>query len=200
VELADVLEEAKALGFLGPGPVAEHLAHAEALAGHLPPGVARLLDLGSGGGVPGLALACARPEIHVALLEGGERRASFLRSAVAQLGLGARCTVIAIRAEVAGHDPALRATFDCVTARSFAAPAVTAECGAAFLRLGGHLVVSEPPELDPARWPAAGLAELGLGHVTHVGAGPRFALLELVGACPERFPRRTGVPTRRPLW
>jgi 16S rRNA (guanine527-N7)-methyltransferase len=66
---------------------------------------------------------------------------------------------------------------------------------------GGHLLVSEPPEEDiETRWPESGVAQVGLGDPTLVVEGSRFALLEQLSNCPDRFPRRTGVPTKRPLF
>lgn len=111
------------------------------------------------------------------------------------------------RAEEAGRDPELRATFDLVTARGFGPPAVVAECAAPFLRPGGLLVVSEPPAGEAARWPAAGLAPLGLEPVgppltLEVGSGQTgtYQVLHQRIACPERWPRRTGIPAKRPLF
>jgi 16S rRNA (guanine527-N7)-methyltransferase len=200
VELAELLEESRSLGFLGPGPVREHEAHAEAMLALVPAGVASLLDLGSGGGVPGLVLAARLPGVAVTLLEGGDRRAAFLERALRSLQLGDRCTVLAQRAEVAGRDATLRGSFDVVVARSFGSPAVTAECAAPLLRVGGRLIVSDTPTPDPERWPEEPLAALGLRFVGIEGAGPHFAVLEQMTPCPDRFPRKTGIPERRPLW
>ena len=158
-------------------------------------------DLGSGGGVPGLVLACRWPDTSVALIESGERRAAFLIEAVIRLGLGGRVRVIADRAESAGHDPACRAAFDLVTARSFGPPAVTAECAAPLLRPGGRLVVSEPPREEEERWPEAGLAALGMEPASVMGSAFfHFRVIRQVRECPPDFPRRTGVPTKRPLF
>lgn len=200
-DLVAVLARARAAGFLGPGPVGAHVEHALSFArawGEPPP--ARAIDLGSGGGVPGLVLATHWPATRVALLEAGARRAAFLRAALSTLGMGERVWVIQARAEVAGRDPTLRGTFDLACARAFGPPAVTAECGAPFLRVGGRLIVSEPPHPDPTRWPAAGLARLGLGPAVAVEDGARVVVCRQVQPCPARYPRRVGVPAKRPLW
>lgn len=143
--LIEELERSQRLGFLGPAPVDAHLAHARgfAVAVEAPP--TRFLDLGSGGGVPGLVLAELWPGAQAVLLEAGERRCGFLREAVGRLGLDGRVAVVRQRAEEAGRSPTWRGGFDLVVARSFGPPAVTAECAAPFLRVGGRLVVSEPP-------------------------------------------------------
>jgi hypothetical protein len=105
----------------------------------------RALDLGSGGGLPGLVLVSAWPTTDWCLLDANQRRTEFLQEAVDELGLAGRVTVRRGRAEDLAHDPSLRGTFDLVVARSFGKPAVTAECAAGFLAVGGSLVVSEPP-------------------------------------------------------
>ena len=191
------------MGYLGPGPTGDHVEHSLTFAvawthvGVRPP--ATVLDLGSGAGVPGLILALVWPESDVMLLEGSERRAGFLAEAVAVLGLDSRVSVRAQRAELAGRTD-LRGTFSLVTARGFAAPAVTAECGAAFLAPGGMLAVAEPPGGNPARWPEERLALLGLAAGNVVAAPASVQLLHHVGNYPDRYPRRVGIPGKRPLW
>ncbi|MGH9010738.1 MAG: RsmG family class I SAM-dependent methyltransferase [Acidimicrobiia bacterium] len=163
----------------------------------------RVLDLGSGGGLPGLVLATYRPELELILLEARQRPCRFLREAVSALDL-TQVTVVEARAEDAARRPNLRESFDAVVARSFGPPAVTAECAVGFLRPGGGLVVSEPPgdeERDAAaRWPQPGLEELGLSPpATGGGTGGSFVVIEKTRP-DDRWPRRVGVPAKRPLW
>lgn len=199
-ELHAVLLRARELGFLGPGPVEVHIAHAEGFAAAFGPESPRLVaDLGSGGGVPGLVLAGLWPVCQFVLIDANERRTAFLAEAVETLGLGGRVTVVRERAEVVGREPAHRGQYDGVVARGFGSPPVTAECAAPLLRVGGRLVVSEPPEAA-ARWEPAGLAALGLALDRVVEAGARYQVLTQVAMCPERYPRRVGVPGKRPLW
>jgi 16S rRNA (guanine527-N7)-methyltransferase len=198
--LLAVLEDGRQRGFLGPGPVPPQIKHG---AGFLalvetPPAVA--IDLGSGGGLPGLVLAVAWPTSSWTLVDASHRRAAFLRTAVARLQLGARVDVRCQRAEEVGRDTELRGHADLVVARSFARPAVTAECAAPFLRVGGHLVVAEPPSPAANRWPPAGLAILGLRLHGSVASPAEFQRLVQETVCPDRFPRRTGIPAKRPLW
>jgi 16S rRNA (guanine527-N7)-methyltransferase len=202
-ELVEVRERARTLGFLGRGPVQPHIDHAAVLTERvtrvLGIGAAdaiRALDLGSGGGLPGLVLAGELPKSTWVLLDASERRTTFLSWAVGRLGLEARVSVHRERAETAGRDDSLREGFRLVTARSFGPPAVTAECGAPFLVDGGVLAVSEPPDPDPTRWPVEGLALLGL-RLEEAGS---WALLRRRGALPDRYPRREGVPGKRPIW
>jgi 16S rRNA (guanine527-N7)-methyltransferase len=148
--------------------------------------------------VPGLVLALHWPGSRWTLLDAGVRRAALLTQAVSALGLADRVDVLCARAEDAGRDPAHRGRYDLVTARSFGAPAVTAECGAALLHPGGILAVTEPPD-GSARWPDDGLALLGLTLGT-ASSAPRAQLIRANAPCPERYPRRTGVPAKRPLF
>jgi 16S rRNA (guanine527-N7)-methyltransferase len=220
-----VLLAARETGFLGPGPVARHLRHAQGfvdLAKRQPQHsrTPRILDLGSGGGLPGLVMATEWPEATLVLLDANRRRVHFLERAVLSCGLQGRVQVVQQRAEVSGRDPDFRGRFDGVVARSFGAPAVVAECAAPFLRRDGWMIVSEPPAetpptsdddgqelLTPAelpdesgRWPSAPLALLGLTPVGFVREDFGYQVLRQTELCPEKFPRRDGVPSRKPLF
>ena len=175
-----------------------HIDLARDLAGAIGRAPACALDLGSGAGIPGLVLALEWPASSWVLLDAGERRTVVLAEAVERLGLADRVEVVCQRAEVAGRDPRHRGGYDLVTARSFGAPAVTAECGAPLLRVGGVLAVTEPPDAH-ARWPAAGLELLGLS-LGPSSDSPNLQQLLAVEACPDRYPRRVGVPAKRPLF
>ena len=196
--LVDQLDRARELGFLGPGPVDGHIEHAAGFVVALEGVAGVVVDLGSGGGIPGLVVAVERPDLEVVLVDAMAKRCRFLRSAVAALGLEDRVRIVEGRAEEVGRG-ALRSSASAVVARSFGPPAATAECAAPLLRVGGWLVVSEPPE-GPMRWPEAGVAQLGLRLAARTDAGPRLQVLEKVAPCPERFPRRIGVPGKRPLF
>jgi len=201
-QLTAALDRSRSLGFLGPGPVSTHIELAldvAALLHDLAP--ARALDLGSGGGVPGLVLLMAMPTLDLVLLDAAERRTRFLEQMISELDLGNRARVWCGRAEVAGRDPAFRQAFDAVVARSFGPPATTAECGAPFLREGGHLLVTEPPDAGD-RWPVEGLAQLGLERrdPPPVEVHSKVAVFRSVTPCPDRYPRRNGMPAKRPLF
>ena len=197
--LLEVLERARRLGVLGPGPVLDHVSHAEgfiAALEDLPEGSV-LIDLGSGGGVPGLVIAEARPDLRVVLLDSLERRAALLAEAVVAMNWEGRVVAELARAEDTGRSPQWRGQADAVTARSFGPPATVAECAAPLLRVDGILVVSEPPE-DTDRWPADGLAPLGL--VDEGSPVPGMRRLRQTSPCPETYPRRVGMPAKRPLF
>jgi 16S rRNA (guanine527-N7)-methyltransferase len=191
----EVWREGQARSMVGPGDPRAHLEHARRLASTLTE-PARVLDLGSGAGIPGLALAGLWPASTWTLLDAAQRRVRVLEDAVERLGWNDRIQVVHGRAEEVGRRPAHREAYDLVVARSFGSPAVTAECGGAFVALGGALVVTEPPGAEP-RWPAAPLAELGL-EVAPPDAG--FQRLVRVAPLDDRYPRRPGVPAKRPLF
>jgi len=225
--LVAALERSRGLGYLGPGPIRTHVHNARAFLGgleHLAGGDDTVVDLGSGGGVPGLVLAVLRPDLPIALLDGSTTRCEFLGEVIDTMDLSPRVVVRCQRAESAGRDAEIRGKAQVVVARSFAGPAVTAECAAPLLAVGGRILVSEPPSRssDPPhgsdvagestgptarsrlggdRWPTDGLSGLGLA------LGRRFEALgstvqELIveRLTDDRFPRRVGIPSKRPLF
>lgn len=202
--LWEVLEHAQGVGALGNAPVIAHIWHASVFADVAARAGVELrgpvLDLGSGGGVPGLVLAHLWPDRDFLLLDGSRRRTALLHEAVSTCGLSDRVTVQCDRAEVAAHLPALRSMFSLVVSRAFGPPPVVAECASGFLQPGGLLVVSEPPEGSADRWPKEQLAEVGLVPLGRVEDPLHFQVLLQESLCPERFPRRTGIPTKRPIY
>lgn len=203
--LHDALDRSRALGYLGPGPVEGHIRHAMAFAEAVVEPPARALDLGAGGGLPGLVLATTIwPACRWTFVDAQRKRTDFLELAVESLGLADRVSVITERAEVVGRDPEQRDAYDLVVARSFGPPAVTAECAAPLLRAGGRLVVSEPPTGSADRWPDAGLREVGLTDPAAVASpGPpptHLIVLTRNDQALDRYPRRVGIPTKRPLF
>lgn len=219
--LLAVLERAHRLGFTGNASAAAQITHAlrfltaiESLDGFesvaapwnstsdppprsSPPGHPLGVDLGSGAGLPGLVLALALPSWRWVLVDAMERRTDPLRDAVGELGLDDRVEVWTGRAEEFARRSRWRGAADLVTARGFGPPAVTAECAAPLLGPGGALLVSEPPESDGGRWPADGLAQLGLAGV---GVVEGIMICRSTGPCPAAFPRRVGLPAKRPLF
>lgn len=202
--VAVALAQSQAIGAIGPSPLEQHLLHAlgfaDALSARLSSG-ARVVDLGSGGGIPGLVMASVLLDLDMTLLEGRTARCELLEDLIDDCNLAGRVHVIARRAEDAGREPRWRGQFDAVVARGFAAPAVTAECAAPLLRVDGVLCVSEPPDAEGfARWPREGCRELGLAPEQALTTPFSYRILRQVELCPERFPRRVGVPAKRPLF
>lgn len=170
--LIETLREAQRFGFFGDRDIAEAVEHARSFVdaiGPLPPG-ARLLDLGSGGGLPGLVVADAYPEATVVLLDRREKRTDFLARAVRRLDWSHVRVVVA---DARRWMPDDGRRFDVVTARGFGPPEFTLRTARRLT--DGVIVVSEPPGDD--RWDPALLAELGLV-ARRVGAVRRFDVVQ----------------------
>lgn len=172
--------------------VLEHLA-----------GAKTLVDVGSGGGLPGLVLKIARPDLAVTLVEADQTKAAFLVQASARLGLD-RVDVVPRRAEEVAHDPSYREAFDVATARALAPMRVLAELCLPFIRVGGRLLAqkTEKEDVDAA---AHAIEVLG-GSPPVLFAAPSAArrggtivVVSKVRPTPDRYPRRPGAPARRPL-
>jgi 16S rRNA (guanine527-N7)-methyltransferase len=165
------------------------------------------VDLGSGGGVPGIVLALARPSVRWLLVDSVTKKAAALRSFVAELGLHG-VAVSAERAETLGRDPTMREAHDLVTARACAALPVLVEYALPLLRVGGTLIAwkggvsTSDPEVVAGTAAAEPLGG-GTPRVVEPGVAAlgahRFVVVEKIGPTPDRFPRRSGVPLRRPL-
>ncbi len=158
--LLTALGAIQARGAIGEASLQRAIEHAEQYVHTVPATAGTLCDLGSGGGLPGLVIAVRCPALRLTLVERRATRADLLRRAVGSLDLGDRVSVVADDVRVVAE--ATPGTFDVVTARSFAAPPITTRWASALLRTGGLLIVSEPPEDDPTRWPAELLERLDL--------------------------------------
>ena len=170
-------------------------------------GPASAVDLGSGGGVPGIPLALARPDVRWVLVESVRKKAEALREIVAGLGLP-NVAVEAERAEVLGRALEHRERYDLVTARACAPLPVLAELALPLLAIGGTLVAWKGPlaagdeELERG---AAALHELGGSAPELQPAGPAalgghtLVIGRKESSTPARYPRRPGEPSRRPL-
>jgi 16S rRNA (guanine527-N7)-methyltransferase len=163
----------------------------------------RLVDVGSGGGLPGLALKLARPDLHATLVESDQSKAAFLVQATARLVLS-DVEVVARPAEEVGRDPRYRETFDLAVARALAPMPVLAELCLPLVRVGGRLLAQKTGKEDVAG--ATHAIELLGGSLETVAASPSEARAEgtvvvvrKVEATPAEYPRRPGVPRRRPL-
>ena len=200
------LQQAFDFGLLGPGSVEAHITHAlgyDEVAVQVGAETAgRVADLGSGGGLPGLVLAEAWPKASFVLIDAAERRCAFLAASVEDMQLESRVSVRRGRAEELGHAEDLRSTFDLVVARSFGPPPVLAECAAPLLKVGGWMIVSEPPSIEATerRWPELGLGLLGFSGPTPVKSERHFVAVQKIAETEDRYPRRVGVPGKRPLF
>ena len=167
---------------------------------------ARLLDIGTGAGFPGLPLKIVRPQWHVVLLEATGKKVKFLQHILETLQLK---DVVAVhgRAEELARKAEYRGTFDVVTARAVASLPALIEYAAPFCRIGGQMIFPKKGDLTE---------ELAHGKraASHVGArfkadipvplpglvdGRRLLVWEQVNRCPEQYPRSGGVMAKKPL-
>ena len=180
-----------------------YLAAEEMLTG---PSPVRVIDIGAGAGLPGLALKLAFPGIRLSLVESVAKKTAFLEHLTAELGLP-EVSVHTGRAEDLARDEDLRDAFDLVVVRGVAKLPLLLEYCLPFCKTGGRLVAlkhgGDGWELKAA---ANALAELG-GHIEKVATvliegltDDRVVIsVEKTGPTPERYPRRTGIPAKRPL-
>lgn len=165
-----------------------------------------LIDVGAGAGFPGLPLRILYPQSHLTLVESVQKKARFLEAVVAELGL-ANVRIVAERAEVLGQQAVYRGQYDWAMARGVAEMRVLVEYLLPFCRIGGHMLAQKGESAaGETAAAAAAIAELG-------GAAPQLYSIQLPGhserhnlvvikkgaPTPARYPRRPGIPARRPL-
>jgi 16S rRNA (guanine527-N7)-methyltransferase len=188
------------------GPAEPLIEDSLVLVPHLLPDLGQglsLVDVGSGGGMPGLPLKLALPELRVTLVEADRRKAAFLTHAAARLGLDLQ--VVAERAETAARG-SLRESFAIATCRALAPAAVMLELCLPFVEVGGRLLAMRTADdTGSLEQLAQAAALLGGGRtLTHAASSParmRGTVLEVpkLTPTPDAYPRRPGVPNRRPL-
>ena len=164
------------------------------------------IDIGAGAGAPGLPIKIARPDLRLTLVEATAKKAAFLEKAVSTLELG-DVAVVNARAEDAARDPSHRASYALALARAVAPLPVLVELALPFLAMGGRLAT---PKGSRARYEIEAakhaLSECG-GEVETVdslalpweGPAPTIVIVRKVAATPDRYPRRAGIPAKRPL-
>jgi 16S rRNA (guanine527-N7)-methyltransferase len=157
------------------------------------------VDVGSGGGLPAIPLAIATG-VHVTMIETTRKKVQFLQRMLDELSLAGE--VISERAEVAAHDERLREQFSSGTARAVASAPTVAELLLPFVTTGG-VAILQRGTIDEGERIALQDAALVLGgqvETEHPLDGERrIVLVRKTAATPLRFPRRTGIPQKRPL-
>src|SRR6202140_1960293 len=183
------------------GPAGDLVADSLVLRDHL--GEAeRVVDVGSGGGLPGLPLKIVLPGLGMTLVEADQAKAAFLVRACAALGLH-DVEVVARRAEEVGRDPSCRESFDVAVARALAPMPVLVELCLPLVRVGGRLLAQKTESEDLGSATRA-IEALG-GSLNSVMAAPSAArgagtvvIVDKVRPTPHAYPRRAGMPARKP--
>ena len=169
-------------------------------------GTPRVIDVGAGAGMPGIPVKITRSGIRLTLVESSLKKTAFLEEAVRELGL-AETKVLRGRAEELAHQADLREQFDYVLSRALAPLPVLLEYCLGFVRPGGLLVALKGPaavqeEADSAKalFLLGGvIREIKEIALPFLGDRRRLVIVVKTAATPPKYPRRTGIPAKRPL-
>ena len=171
------------------------------------PSPARLVDVGAGGGFPGVVLKIAMPDTAVVLVEATRKKAAFPLVGSSMTWNLERAEVVAARAEDAARASGLRGAFDVATARALGPLPVVLELTLPFCRMGGLVVAPRGIGADADAKAARGAARLLGGRIHDVEApdaldeqsSTRIVVVDKVAPTPDKYPRRAGMPRKNPL-
>lgn len=164
----------------------------------------KVVDIGTGAGLPGIAIKIYKPDISLLLLESIEKKVQFLNHIAKKLGIN-DINIINERAEVTAHNPTHRESYDLVVARCVARLPTLAEYCLPYVSIDGYFVAYKGQEAE---------FEIKESHNALEKLGGRFERLEIdesypdrrrlifikkVKRTPEQYPRRPGIPKKSPL-
>jgi 16S rRNA (guanine527-N7)-methyltransferase len=166
----------------------------------------RMIDVGAGAGFPGIPLKLVCPLTRLTLLEATGKKVAFLEHIVERLGMRT-VTAIHARAEELAHVPDHREQYDLALVRAVAELPVVAEYTLPFCKVGGWVVAQKGEAGAAEAWTAEGAIALLGGELRRVvpvelpglPEDRSLVVIEKVGPTPERYPRRAGIPSKRPL-
>lgn len=165
---------------------------------------AKVLDVGTGAGFPGIPLKIVRPDLQMTLLDGSNKRLNFL--GVLCDALGIQCARVHKRAEEAGLDPAMRESFDLVTARAVAAMCILSEYCLPLVKMKGYFVAMKGPGANEELAEAQNALKLLGGEKVDVkqvllpAAGERnLVVVRKLRYTSKTYPRHGGTITKHPL-
>jgi 16S rRNA (guanine527-N7)-methyltransferase len=172
----------------------------------IPPGPIKLIDVGAGAGLPGLPIKLVRPDVSLTLLEATRKKCDFLKAVVDDLQL-TEVVIVNGRAEEAGRAEEHREAYDIAIARAVADLPVLAEYLLPFVKVGGLAIAQKSrgaeDELDRADTAILLLGGLGskIVNVKVPGLSDErtLILIDKIAATSDDYPRRTGVPSKKPL-
>ena len=172
----------------------------------IPPGPLKLIDVGAGAGLPGLPIKLARPEVSLALLEATRKKCDFLKAVIDELQL-TDVQVINARAEDAGRAAEHREVYDVAIARAVGEMSVLLEYLLPLVRIGGRAIAQKSREvLNEVQHAELALSTLGgklddivAVKVPELNEARYLVVIEKIAATPEKYPRRAGMPSKKPL-
>jgi 16S rRNA (guanine527-N7)-methyltransferase len=184
--------------------IEKHFLDSLTVAQAIPAGTKSCIDIGTGAGFPGLPLKIIFPEIEMVLVDASAKKISFIDHCIQKLGLQ-NIEAIHTRAEELAHNPKYREHFDCVFGRAVAELSILAEYTLPFIKIGGRLIAQKSENNEGVESATNALQILGGKFEKTIPVAlptslPRqLLIIEKVAATPSEYPRRTGVPTKRPL-
>ena len=191
------------------GVQARHFLDSLSVVLALPDGLVehcKVVDVGAGGGFPGVPLKIVFPEIRLTLIDSTAKKTAFLIHLVEALEID-RADVLTGRLEELGHDPSLREGFDLVVARAVAKLPVLAELTLPLCRVGGLVVCQKGASVEEELLESEGAVDTLGGEIQ--GIVPvdlpeleqrrSLVVLKKVRSTPEAYPRRPGIPFKRPI-
>lgn len=172
--LEPVLRAAQRIGALSDAPVGQIITHALWFAKAIPDTARRVVDLGSGAGVPGLIVAFERPELELVLVDRRSGRTDSLTRSVLALGLAEHVEVKCSEIGDLTRDAKFYKQFDAAISRGLGPPLQTLRLSRDLVRTGGVIIISEPPPTTQSRWNPEEVADLGLSAPVRLGSVALF--------------------------
>lgn len=166
----------------------------------------KIVDLGTGAGFPGIPLKILYPQTEVYLVDSLQKRLKFLQEVIEKLQLK-EISLIHGRAEDLGKDPHYREKFDVVLSRAVASLPVLTEYCLPFVKVGGHLAAAKGPQIQEELAQAqkaisvlgGKLEEVYEFQLPYIQEGRSVIIISKLQATPKNYPRRAGIPAKRPL-
>ena len=186
--------------------VIKHFLDSLSAARSIPPGPIKLIDVGAGAGLPGIAIKLVRPDVSLTLLEATRKKCDFLQAVVDDLQLTG-VSIVNARAEEAGRAVAHREQYDIAIARGVAEMPTLLEYLLPLVKVGGYAVAQKSREVLPdVQHAELALTTLGgrLSDIVAVSVPELkevryLVVVEKIDRTPEKYPRRAGMPSKKPL-